>query len=127
MTTNSTPPRIPQVIILMKETYLFWNILHKSFPRVERLGIGRKIEQSFLTVLELTFLLSYAPLNQKIVLIDRAISKLDVVKFFTQLAWEGKIIPTKQYSELSIKLEEIGRQLGGWKKGLQTKNLSSVR
>jgi hypothetical protein len=111
----------------MKETYLFWNFLHKSFPRVERLGIGSKIEQSFLTVLELTFLLSYAPLNQKIVLIDRAISKLDVVKFFTQLAWEGKIIPTKQYSELSIKLEEIGRQLGGWKKGLQTKNLSSVR
>jgi len=111
----------------MKETYLFWNILHKSFPRVERLGIGSKIEKSFLTVLELTFLLSYAPLNQKIVLIDRAISKLDVVKFFTQLAWEGKIIPTKQYSELSIKLEEIGRQLGGWKKGLQTKNLSSVR
>jgi hypothetical protein len=111
----------------MKETYLYWTFLHKNFPKVERLGLGNKIEQSFLLVLELTFLLSYSPINQKIVLIDRAISKLDVVKFFTQLAWEGKIIHTKQYSELSIKLEEIGRQLGGWKKGLQTKNLSSVR
>ena len=123
MTINTTPPRrIPQVIILMKETYLFWTFLHRNFPRIERLGIGNKIEQSFLIVLELTFLLSYAPFSQKIVLIDRAISKLDVVKFFTQLAWEGKVIPTKQYSELSIKLEEIGRQLGGWKKGLETKN-----
>jgi len=106
----------------MKETYLFWTFLHKNLPKVERLGIGTKIEQSFLLVLELTFLLSYSSGDQKTILITRAISKLDVVKFFTQLAWEAKLIPTKQYSELSIKLEEIGRQLGGWKKGLQTKN-----
>ncbi len=116
------PPRIPQVIVLMKVTYLLWSSIHTNFPKVERLGIGNKIEQSFLLVLELTFLLSYAPLDQKIVLIDRSISKLDVVKFFAQLAWEGKIIPTKQYVDLSTKFEEIGRQLGGWKKGLQTKN-----
>jgi hypothetical protein len=106
----------------MKETYLFWNSIHKNFPRVERLGLGNKIEQSFLSVLELTFLLSYAPIDQKIALITRAISKLDVVKFFSQLAWEAKLIPTKKYSEFSIKLEEMGRQLGGWKKGLETKN-----
>ena len=106
----------------MKETYIFWTFLHKNFPRVERMGIGNKIEQAFLLVLELTFLLSYAPIIQKITLIDRAISRLDVMKFFAQLAWEGKLIPTKQYTELSIKLEGIGRQLGGWKKGLQTKN-----
>ena len=96
--------------------------MHKNFPKIERLGIGTKIEQSFLLVLELTFLLSYSPTDQKIILITRAISKLDVVKFFAQLSWEAKLIPTKQYSELSIKLEEIGRQLGGWKKGLETKN-----
>ena len=119
------PRRIPQVIILMKETYLFWNSIHKNFPKVERVGIGNKIEQSFLSVLELTFLLSYLPIKEKLVLLHRAISKLDVVKFFTQLAWEAKLIPTKQYSELSIKLEEIGRQLGGWRKGLQTKTSRS--
>lgn len=124
MTLNITPPprKIPQVITLMKETYLFWTFIHKNLPKVERLGIGNKIEQSLLLVLELTFLLSYSSIDQKIILIDRTISKLDVVKFFTQLAWETKLIPTKQYSEFSIKLEEIGRQLGGWKKGLQTKN-----
>ncbi len=65
------PPRIPQVIVLMKVTYLLWSSIHTNFPKVERLGIGNKIEQSFLLVLELTFLLSYAPLNQKIVLIDQ--------------------------------------------------------
>ena len=38
-----------------------------------------------------------------------------------QLAWENKLIPTDKYAEISKQLEEIGRQLGGWKKGLQTK------
>ena len=106
----------------MKETYMFWLALHHNFPKVERFGIGQKIEQSCLTALELTFSLSYLPPEQKIPLLNRAISRLDVVKFFVQLAWESKLIPTDKYSELLLQLEEIGRQLGGWKKGLETKN-----
>jgi hypothetical protein len=43
------------------------------------------------------------------------------LKFFIQLAWENKLISTEQNIELSKNLEEIGRQLGGWKKGLETK------
>jgi len=54
-------------------------------------------------------------------MLNKAITKLDIVKFFAQLAWESKIIPTDKYSDLIGKLEEIGRQLGGWKKGLQVK------
>lgn len=106
----------------MKETYMFWLALHRNFPKVERFGIGQKIEQSFLSALELTFCLSYLPPEQKIPLLNRAISRLDVVKFFVQLSWEGKLIPTDKYSELLLKLEEIGRQLGGWKNGLEIKN-----
>ena len=48
-----------------------------------------------------------------------AISKLDGVKFFLQIAWENKCIPNDKYSLLSEKLDEIGRMLGGWKKGLE--------
>lgn len=55
-------------------------------------------------------------------MLNKVITKLDIVKFFVQLAWESKLIPTDKYSGLVSKLEEIGRQLGGWKKGLQTKN-----
>lgn len=54
-------------------------------------------------------------------MLNKTITKLDIVKFFTQLAWESKIIPTNKYSDLISKLGEIGRQLGGWKKGLQAK------
>lgn len=54
-------------------------------------------------------------------MLSRVISKLDALKFFIQIAWENKLISTEQHIELSKNLEEIGRQLGGWKKGLETK------
>lgn len=57
-------------------------------------------------------------------LLGKAISKLDVLKFFLQLSWESKLIHTERYANLSGQLEEIGRMLGGWRKGLQKKTLT---
>ncbi|MEK7553373.1 MAG: four helix bundle protein [Patescibacteria group bacterium] len=54
-------------------------------------------------------------------MLGKIISRLDVLKFFVQLAWENKLIPTEKYAELSKRLKEIGRMLGGWRKGLQNK------
>lgn len=54
-------------------------------------------------------------------MLGKTISRLDIVKFFIQIAWENKLIPTEQYIELTNSLQEIGKQLGGWKKGLETK------
>lgn len=115
------PPTLPVVIQKEKEAYQFWLTLHRNFPKVERFGIGQKIEQSYLAVLELTFTAAYLPPEQKIILLGKTISRLDILKFFAQLAWENKLIPTGKYAELSKRLEEIGRMLGGWKKGLESK------
>lgn len=76
--------------------------------------------------MEFSFASSYLPLESKIILLGRTISRLDVLKFFLQLAWESKLIPTGKYSELSLKLEEVGRQLGAWKKGLEVKIKNSL-
>lgn len=113
------PPReAPKVLVKEKEVYKYWITLHRDFPRVERLGIGQKTEQSFLDLLELTFTSVYLASEQKIVLLGRCIAKMDNLKFFMQLAWESKTIPTDKYAKISIDLEEIGRMLGGWRKGL---------
>jgi len=112
---------LPQAILKEKESYALWQKLHRDFPRVERLGIGQKIENLFLSVLELTFCSAYLPPEPKIIMLGKTISRLDILKFFIQLAWENKLISTEQHIELSQKLEEIGRQLGAWKKGLETK------
>jgi hypothetical protein len=54
-------------------------------------------------------------------MLDKTNSRLDILKFFLQIAWENKSIHSERYVEISQKLEEIGRMLGGWKKGLQKK------
>lgn len=87
------------------------------------MGIGHKIEQTFLLVLEFAFASAYLPPEPKIIILRRTNTKLDSLKFFVQLAWEGKLISTDKYSDLIFRLGEIGRQIGGWRKGLQTKTL----
>ncbi len=54
-------------------------------------------------------------------MLSKTIAKLDNLKFFMQLAWEAKLIPTEKYTNISRDFEDIGRQLGGWRKGLQKK------
>lgn len=123
MTLKSTPPReTPTVILKEKEAYNFWLVIHRDFPRTERFGLGQKIENIFLDILEFSFLCIYLQPETKIVLLGKIISKMDILKFFIQLAWESKIIPNDKYVTLSAKLEEIGKMLGGWKKGLESKN-----
>jgi hypothetical protein len=71
--------------------------------------------------LENIFISIYLPPEIKVARLIIAISKLDGVKFFLQIAWENKCIPSEKYSTLSEKLDEIGKMLGGWKKGLEKK------
>lgn len=123
MLLSKPPPQrnFPVVIAREKETYKLWLILHRNFPKTERFGLGQRIDNLFLEVLELSFAASYLPPESKIILLGKTISRLDVLKFFLQLAWENKLIPNEKYLELSKQLEEIGRMLGGWKKGLLNK------
>ena len=99
-------------------------MLHRNFPRVERFGLGRRIEQLFLDVFELGCISSFSAVEQKIVTLSQVISKIDVLKFFLQLAWESKLIHTEPYAELLEKIEEIGRMFGGWRRGLKSKTLA---
>lgn len=49
------------------------------------------------------------------------ISKNDILKYLLQIAFENKFVKEKEYLELSEKLEDVGRILGGWKKGIEVK------
>lgn len=101
-------------------------MLHRNFPKTERFNIGQKIDKTFLDVLELTFVAAYLPPEPKIAVLGKVISRLDVLKFLIQISWESKLISTEKFIELSKKLNEIGRMLGGWKKGLSSKTPAKV-
>lgn len=75
-------------------------------------------------MLELISIAAYQGLNEKLPTLDRAIMGIDVLKFLLRVAWELHILDDKKYTTLSEGVQEIGRQIGGWKKGLQKKTPS---
>lgn len=116
------PPReAPSALLKIKDAYRLWLAVYKNFPRLERAGLGQRIEQAFLDVLELGYASSFSTIERKITILAQAIFRLNVLKFLLQLGWESKLIHTEPYAELLGGLEEAGRLFGGWKRGLQSK------
>ncbi|MFA6274409.1 MAG: four helix bundle protein [Candidatus Paceibacterota bacterium] len=90
-------------------------------PRIARYTTGTRIENHFLDLLELIYKAYYASLENKSEKIVEAINKNDIIKYLLQIAWENKFVKEKEYLELSNKLQEVGKILGGWKKGIDIK------
>ena len=90
-------------------------------PRTSRYTLGARIENNFLDLLELIYQAYYVEANKKSEKIILCISKNDLIKYFLQIAWENKLIKDHLYTEVIIKIEEIGRILGGWKNSVEEK------
>lgn len=128
-TTNTTiapPAKVPTVLLRTKKIYSYWLVLYKKFPKPERFGIGEKIDILFIEVLENLFVLRYTAQTDKLILLNKVISKIDKLKFFMEIAWENKLFSTKQYGEILEDLMLVGRELGGWKKNLTTKTPPTI-
>ena len=89
-------------------------------------SLGKKVDGSFLDMLEAMFAALYLPADQKMAGIGTTTAKLDGLKRLMQLAWENKCASSERYAILSEGLDEIGRMLGGWRKGLEKKTPARV-
>lgn len=101
--------------------YKLWHSYRSSIPKQSRFTLGAKIDTLFIDTLELFYIASYLGKEEKLIALQKTNTKLDVLKFFLQISWELSVFDTKKYAELSQSLEEIGRMLGGWKRGLESK------
>lgn len=101
--------------------YKLWDGFRNNISKQSRYTLGAKIDTLFLDTIELLFTASYLNKEQKQPVLQKANGKLDLLKFFLQIAWELKLLDTKKYAELSKSLDEIGRMLGGWRKGIESK------
>ncbi len=89
--------------------------------KTERFGIGRRIDSLCLELLEALRKATYASGQTKIPILVEAILKADALRFFLQLAWESSLIANDKYIALGKEVEEVGRMIGGWKRGLESK------
>ena len=106
--------------MLQKEKFLysFWLKVYRKIAKPERFGIGERIDALFLDLLDLTHYSRYASGNEKLLYLNKAIGKIDKMKFYAEIAWENKLMSAGEYGELFSRLEEVGRELWGWKKSL---------
>lgn len=86
-----------------------------SIPKTKRYSLGQKIDCIFVEAIEAAATAGFLSINEKLPYIGRAIQKLDTLKILLIVLWESKALDNKKYIALSVKLDEVGRMLGGWR------------
>jgi len=119
MNNFSTPPlNRPTILQKIKEAYLIWINIVPHIPKSARYTISARIENKFLDLLELSYTTYFSKKEDKKEKITECILILDTLKFIISIAWEAKLISHKQYEEIALKLNEIGKMFGGWRNSL---------
>ena len=127
MSLNVTPPpqrptiHTASIVHRLKSAFQLWLLIVPHMPRMHRSTIGARIGNAFLDIIETAYHAYYATGRAKIEKIIYALVRLDSMKFLLAIAWENALIQNKQYEDISLKLDEIGKMLGGWKKGIEAK------
>jgi hypothetical protein len=101
--------------------YKLWHEFLPHIPKDFRYSLGTKIDRSLVETAELFFIAEYLNKEQKLPYLRKANLKLDIAKFFFQILWDIGALDNKKYILLSERFDEVGRQLGGWIKGIGSK------
>ena len=111
-----SPPRASNLSILERliSVYKLWHEFVQHFPKKFKYTLGNKIDFLFIETLDFIFTASHIARDQKLPIIQKASTKLDLLKFFLQISWELKALDNRHYILLSEPLNEIGRMMGGW-------------
>ena len=99
--------------------YKLWHEFLPHFPRSSRYTLGLKIDCLFVETIECVIKAAHSSKGEKLIYLTQASIKLDLLKFFLQIAWEIRALDNKKYIRLSEKLDEIGKMIGGWIKAIK--------
>jgi len=76
--------------------------------------LGNKIDKLFVESIEMITQASFLNKNEKQPYVRVGIRKIDTLKILLMILWETKSLDNKKYVALSLKIEEVGKMLGGW-------------
>jgi len=92
-----------------------FKILHyyiTVFPRSERYSLGQKMKDVNINFLE-QIIRANNSRNKKPYL-EEACQLLEILRIYTRLCHDLKLMSLKRYEIVSQKIDEVGRMLGGW-------------
>lgn len=102
----------------VKEGYLIWMSIIPHIEKGARYTIGARIENKFLDLLEFTYAAYFTAKEHKLSKVSDCIFLRDTLAYLISVAWSGKLISNQHYEQVALKLEEVGKMLGGWKGSL---------
>ncbi|MGH8582775.1 MAG: diversity-generating retroelement protein Avd [Gammaproteobacteria bacterium] len=108
----------PQAVQAGHELLLWLIPQIDKFPRVRRFTLGERLESVLLEVLELSVEAAYT--HNKRAALQKANLRLEVAKHLWRLALELKSVALRRYEHGVRLMDELGRQLGGWLRSLET-------
>lgn len=120
--STHTHTRILPILAKMKETYLVWYGYYQTLPKVHRHSLGQRIDTLFVEIIEAIAAASFLSPQEKHPYVRLAIKKVDSLKVLMMVLWETKSLDNKKYIAVSLKIEEIGKILGGWNGQLTKQN-----
>lgn len=104
-------------IPVLNKSYELYKLFHeyrKVVPKQDRFTIYERSENVILSTIELLLEASYGDKERKIILLERASVKLNVLRFLIRLMKETKTFDLKKYANIEIIIDKIGRMIGGW-------------
>lgn len=102
---------------IFNKTYKLYKIFYEYlslFPRKDRYTLGQKCEAVLIEILEAVILASSVSKQEKLPVLKRASSKVDVLRVLFSLCKDLKILDNKKYATIDSMLQEVGKMLGGW-------------
>jgi hypothetical protein len=100
-----------------------WIGYYETLPKIHKYSLGQKIDTLFIEIIEGIAIATFLSREDKLPWVRLAIRKTDTLKILLMVLWEAKSIDNKKYVALSLKVEEIGKMLGGWSGQIQKNNL----
>lgn len=116
------PPRLLPLLQKIKDAYLLWYGYYQTIPKSHRHSLGQKLDTLFVEAMEAIATASFLVREEKQPYVRLAIRKVDTLKIFLMMLWETKSLDNKKYIALSVKIDEIGKMLGGWNGQLSKQN-----
>lgn len=123
---KAPPHAILPVLAKVKDAYILWYSYFQILPKAHRYSLGVKVDKLFVEIIEAISVAGFLGKEEKQPWIRLAIRKSDTLKIMLMVLWETKSLDDKKYIALSEKIDEIGRNLGGWN-GQLTKTLPLKR
>jgi hypothetical protein len=116
------PQKLSGIPLNLLEAYVFWQSNTKHIPKILRHSMGVRIDSLFAEIVELVSTAIFTSVDKKMPFVNKANTRNDVLKFMLNAIFELKGIKEDVYTEISHRMEEIGRQLYGWKMRIESEN-----